>query len=421
LYDNAGNLIQKTTDGTSTTYVWDYANRLIALGVGGAGTTTYGYDVFGSRVLQAGTTTTYIYPSKFYSIASSTLSGAKYATTTEYIFNGDTLLSTIDRQTASGVATGSPQTLFMHPDHLGSTNVVTNASGTVVQTLDYYPYGALRINSTVGGADSGRKYVNRFADQSTLDYMNARYYDPNRGQFISQDPTFWSLKMNLNDPQSLNSYSYANDNPITKSDPDGLAATIAQQIAVLQAQVQYLQGVVALYKGGFTQDANNAFAAYQTTFGSGGSGSGNNGKNSGPTGGGGSPTNITNPLTNQMYNHASDFRINNPWYFKKKVETGGEWDLKNNPMYPEFNSKTHPEGFIFNGREIRSDAPGNIHYGFTGAEALWATPQFLLNEAGKNQVERGNSQPQWQNQSFHGDDPVDQAYSLYGMWLNYDR
>lgn len=33
---------------------------------------------------------------------------------------------------------------YIHPDHLGSTNVVTDASGTVVQTLDYYPYGTTR-------------------------------------------------------------------------------------------------------------------------------------------------------------------------------------------------------------------------------------------------------------------------------------
>jgi YD repeat-containing protein len=98
-YDNNGNLIQKTTDGTTTTYVWDYANRLIALGSGGA-TTTYGYDAFGSRVFQSTATTTFIYPSKWYSVASSTGSGAKFSTTTEYVFNGDTLLSTIDRQFA---------------------------------------------------------------------------------------------------------------------------------------------------------------------------------------------------------------------------------------------------------------------------------------------------------------------------------
>src|SRR5258708_2489075 len=172
-YDNNGNLIQKTTDGTTTTYVWDYANRLTALGVGGA-TTTYGYDAFGSRVLQTGTTTTYIYPSKFYSIASSTLSGAKYATTTEYIWTpqGDTLLSTVDQQFASGVATGSPATRYIHPDHLGSTNVVTDASGTVVSTKDYYPFGSVRVNS--GSASLARGYIGQFADTSNLDYLNAR-------------------------------------------------------------------------------------------------------------------------------------------------------------------------------------------------------------------------------------------------------
>jgi uncharacterized protein RhaS with RHS repeats len=70
-YDNNGNLIQKTTDGTTTTYVWDYANRLTALGVGGA-TTTYSYDAFGNRVFETGTSTTYIFPFKWYSVASST-------------------------------------------------------------------------------------------------------------------------------------------------------------------------------------------------------------------------------------------------------------------------------------------------------------------------------------------------------------
>jgi hypothetical protein len=104
-YDNDGNLIQKTTDGTTTTYAY-YANRLIALGVGGA-TTTYGYDAFGQRVLQTGTTTTYLYPFKWYSVPSSTGTGAKFATTTDYVFNGDSLVATVDQQTASGNATGT--------------------------------------------------------------------------------------------------------------------------------------------------------------------------------------------------------------------------------------------------------------------------------------------------------------------------
>src|SRR6516164_6068101 len=209
-YDNNGNVTQKTVDGTTTTYVWDYANRLTALGVGGA-TTTYSYDALGNRVLQTGTSTTWIYPFKWYSVASSTGSGAKYATTTDSVFNGDTLVATIDQETASGNATGTAKTKYFHPDHLGSTNVVTDDTGAVVQTLDYYPYGATRINSTSGNySGAGRQYVNRFADP-TLDYLNARYYDSSHGQFISQDPIFWSTQENLFNPQSLNSYSYAND------------------------------------------------------------------------------------------------------------------------------------------------------------------------------------------------------------------
>src|SRR5215470_17002912 len=191
-YDNNGNLAQKTTDGVITTYVYDYANRLIALGSQGAAT-TYGYDAFGSRVFQSTATTTTLYPFKWYSVASSTGAGAKYATTTEYVFNGDSLVSTVDQQTASGAATGTARTRYIHPDHLGSTNVVTNASGTVVQTLDYYPYGATRISTNIGGADSARKYIGQFTDQSGLDYLNARYVDSNRGQFLSQDPTFLAL------------------------------------------------------------------------------------------------------------------------------------------------------------------------------------------------------------------------------------
>src|SRR5258708_8485486 len=158
-YDN---LISSGNGTATTTYTYDYANRLISLFAGGA-ITTYGYDAFGQRVFQVGTSTTTLYPFKWYSVASSTGTGAKYATTTEYVFNSDSLVSTTDQQTASGAATGTAQTRYIHSDHLGSTNMVTNASGTVVQTLDYYPYGPTRISTSVAGADSARKYIGQFA------------------------------------------------------------------------------------------------------------------------------------------------------------------------------------------------------------------------------------------------------------------
>src|SRR5260370_13704583 len=187
-YANDGNLISSGNGTATTTYTYDYANRLIALFAGGA-TTTYGYDAFGARVIQTGTTTTTLYPFKWYSVASSTGTGAKYATTTSYMFNGDTLLATVDQQTASGVATGTAKTRYVHPDHLGSTNVVTDENDAVVQTLDYYPYGGIRVSAGTS-TNEQRKLINRFSDQSGLAYLQARYYSSHQHQFPSQDPIF---------------------------------------------------------------------------------------------------------------------------------------------------------------------------------------------------------------------------------------
>jgi YD repeat-containing protein len=90
-YDLDGNLAQKTVDGTTTTYLYDYANRLIAIGTQGA-TTSYAYDWAGNRVSQTGTPTTYLYLFKWYSVASSTASGAKFAITTDYVVTGQVRL-----------------------------------------------------------------------------------------------------------------------------------------------------------------------------------------------------------------------------------------------------------------------------------------------------------------------------------------
>src|SRR5262245_22528443 len=81
------------------------------------------------------------------------------------------------------------------------SNVVTNTSGTVVQTLDYYPYGATRIST--GQNAEARQFIGQFTDQSNLSYLNARYYNQSQGQFISQDRTFLAL----GDPDRLKELS----------------------------------------------------------------------------------------------------------------------------------------------------------------------------------------------------------------------
>src|SRR5205807_1733357 len=125
-------------------------------------------------------------------------------TSTEYVFNGDTLLATVDQAFKNGSATGTAQTRFVHPDHLGSTNVVTDQNQNLLQTLDFYPYGVTRVSVSTS-TNEKRKFIGQFSDDSGLSYLNARYYDGNRGQFLSQDSAFLSdpKRQNLDNPQSL--------------------------------------------------------------------------------------------------------------------------------------------------------------------------------------------------------------------------
>ena len=110
-------------------------------------------------------------------------------------------------------------------DNLGSTNVVTDQGGNVIETLSYYPFGGIRLdNATSSYSGNQRKYIGQMYDgQTGLNLSNSRYQNPNQGQFLSQDPVFLGIpnQQHLNDPQSLNAYSYSEDNPVTKSDPNG--------------------------------------------------------------------------------------------------------------------------------------------------------------------------------------------------------
>src|SRR5271169_1148049 len=95
-YDNNGNV---TAVGTTTSYTYDYQNRLTqsAIGNGYSTTTTsYAYGPFGERVSQTTGSSTTIYPNKFYSVTTFT-NGTTTATSTDYVYAGSNLLATIDQ------------------------------------------------------------------------------------------------------------------------------------------------------------------------------------------------------------------------------------------------------------------------------------------------------------------------------------
>jgi RHS repeat-associated protein len=184
-YDNNGNL----TSAGSSTFNWDYDNRMTQAVTGGSATSTYSYDYAGNRVSQVVGSITTVYPNKYFSVTSSVSGATTTATTTVYVWNGDTLIATIDQVTVNGVNSGAAATRYIHTDNLGSTNIVTDASGTIVDDIEYYPYGETRINQPTYPTNAQRQFIGQFKDGNSLSYLNARYYDAASGQFESEDPS----------------------------------------------------------------------------------------------------------------------------------------------------------------------------------------------------------------------------------------
>ncbi len=96
-------------------------------------------------------------------------------------------------------------------DLLGSTRLLTDTNGNAVQRYDYDPYGTTTQSST--SYSNPYQYTGREHDQSGLYYYRARYYTPELGRFVSEDP----LKL----AAGPNSYAYVGGNPISYFDPYG--------------------------------------------------------------------------------------------------------------------------------------------------------------------------------------------------------
>jgi RHS repeat-associated protein len=101
---------------------------------------------------------------------------------------------------------------YIHHDKLGSTRLLTNAEGKAAATFTYAPYGSL--SASTGTSTTPLGYAGQYTlEQSGLQYLRARFYDPATGQLLTRDP----LEDVTDQP-----YAYADDEPIDNEDPSGL-------------------------------------------------------------------------------------------------------------------------------------------------------------------------------------------------------
>ncbi len=103
---------------------------------------------------------------------------------------------------------------YVYTDPQGTSLAEADASGNITATFDYRPFGSIAL----GTAPSGPGYTGHVNDPDTgLVYMQARYYDPAVGRFVSTDPAI-PITGNTFD---FGRYTYANNNPVANTDPTG--------------------------------------------------------------------------------------------------------------------------------------------------------------------------------------------------------
>ncbi|MGW1163416.1 RHS repeat domain-containing protein [Streptomyces sp. NPDC002519] len=215
-YDEDGNLHTRTpSTGPGQTLTWDDEGHLAQVDIGGSSPTItkYLYDADGNQLIRRdpGRTTLFVGDTQIVvntSVTPNVLLGAVRT----YTHGG----SGSPVAVRSSLAGGGLKYLFNDPH--GTAMLAMDATTQQVARQQYTPYGQSRSSAnTTAWPDSTHSYLGKPQDTSTgYTDVGARKYDPTLGGFISVDPL-----LNTSEPQSLNGYTYANDNPVTLSDPAG--------------------------------------------------------------------------------------------------------------------------------------------------------------------------------------------------------
>ena len=195
--DNVGNRTQRVNQQGTHSYAYDNLYRLTAATVGGTATTfAYRGDGLRNSRTMRGVTTTFTWD----------IAGGLPVVLddgAQYVY-GAGLVSQV-----SGA-----NTYYYLADGLGSTMKTVDATGAVVNGYTYDIYG--KKTSSTGSQANEFDFAGQQTDPTGLQYLRARYYDPETGTFVSREP------MAVSPSWMGNPFGYGAGNPARYSDPTGL-------------------------------------------------------------------------------------------------------------------------------------------------------------------------------------------------------
>lgn len=197
-FDRQGNLASVADASGTTLFTWDARNRLTSLSGPGV-SANFLYDPSGRRASKIinGTRLDYQYDR---------------ADIVRELGNG-TLVNYLRSLAIDEILTRN-QGEFYLADAIGSVVTTTDNAGMVATSYSYEPFG----RTMQSGLPSANPFTftGREEDATGLYYYRARYYDPQTGRFLQEDPRGFL--------ESLNFYTYAASNPLRYADPTGMAS-----------------------------------------------------------------------------------------------------------------------------------------------------------------------------------------------------
>ncbi|MER5937166.1 polymorphic toxin-type HINT domain-containing protein [Streptomyces sp. NPDC001928] len=215
-YDSTGNTTTRPDGATSQNLTWSVDGRLDTIKES-TSTTGHVYDADGNLLIRrnsGGETVLYLGATEVHVDRST--STAKFWAQRYYTGAGATIAL---RSNKSGASTLT----WLAGDHHGTSTLAVDAASQGITKRYTTPFGAPRTGGT-GTWPDDKAFLGASADSSTgLTHLGAREYDPAIGRFISVDPLLM-----LDQHQSLNGYVYANNTPVTTSDPSGLGVCMPE-------------------------------------------------------------------------------------------------------------------------------------------------------------------------------------------------